>query len=452
MRLNLERKNVVVVGAGASGVAAARLAHAAGARVCLNDIARRDVSGLPDGVETVWGHHPESLFREADLVVVSPGVPPLPPVAAAEAAGVEVIAEVELALRGIDAAIGAVTGTNGKSTTVALLGELLAATGRPTFAGGNLGTPLSDVVGTDAGGPDGLIALELSSFQLERTPSLRARVAALLNISEDHLDRYESFEHYWRTKMNIFRNPPDFVVYNADDPLVARETAAVDSKRFGFSVHDARAPFHLAEGHLCFPDWSLRFPVAGMKLAGRHMMANALAAVGCALLMGVPPDAAVAVLGRFPGLPHRMTFCGETAGVRFYDDSKATNVGSVIGSLSGWETPFVLLLGGRHKGAPYTPLLDVLRERCRAVVALGESAPLIRADLEGRIPLHMADSFEDAVRRAARLAHPGDAVILSPACSSYDMFENYKERGKRFAEIVRSLTPGDVGTAPGARG
>lgn len=447
MKIDLNGRNVVVVGAGASGIAAARLAHRAGARVWLNDIVRREIPGLPPQVQTVWGEHPEKLFRAADLIVMSPGVPPLAPVAAAQAAGVEVIAEVELALRGIDAAIGAVTGTNGKSTTVALLGELLASTGHPVFAGGNLGTPLSDAVDTPAGGPDGRISLELSSFQLERTFSLHAQVAALLNLTEDHLDRYDSFEHYWRTKLNIFRNAPGHAVYSADDPLVVQAAASLACPRHAFSALHTDASFHLDRGHLCFPDWNWRFPVAEMKLAGRHMMANALAATGIALLMGVSPNAAEGVLARFSGLPHRMTFCGEIGGVRFYDDSKATNVGSVIGSLSGWESPYVLLLGGRHKGAPYTPLLDVLSPKCRAVVALGESAPLIRADLKDRIPLEMADGFDDAVRRAAALARPGDAVILSPACSSYDMFENYKERGKRFAQVVTLLTPADVGSA-----
>ena len=446
MTLDLKQKKVVVVGAGASGVAAARLAHRAQAQVWLNDIHYRPIPDLPENVQTVWGEHPESLFLSADLIVISPGVPCLAPVAAAEAAGIEVISEVELALRGIDADIGAVTGTNGKSTTVALLGELFATTKRPSFAGGNLGTPLSDVVETPAGNKGGLIALELSSFQLERTFSLHAQVATLLNLTEDHLDRYDSFEQYWRTKLNIFRNLPDHAVYNADDPLVMQGISHLACPKHAFSVTHSNVAFSLFNEYLCFHDWNWRFPISEMKLVGRHMMANALAAVGSALLMGVSTQAAEAVLSRFSGLAHRMTFCGEIKGVRFYDDSKATNVGSVMGSLSGWESPYVLLLGGRHKGAPYTPLLNVFQGKCRAVVALGESAPLIRADLAGHIPLQIAESFEDAVRRAAAFARPGDAVILSPACSSYDMFENYKERGQYFAQLVRCLTPADIGT------
>jgi UDP-N-acetylmuramoylalanine--D-glutamate ligase len=199
------------------------------------------------------------------------------------------------------------------------------------------------------------------------------------------------------------------------------------------------AAFHLAGGELVFSDWNLRFPTREMKLTGRHMMANALAAVGSALLMGVQPDLVGPVLRDFGGLPHRMSYCGEVRGVRYYDDSKATNVGSVEGSLAGWGSPYVLLLGGRHKGAPYAPLIPVLQKGCRAVVVLGESAALIRADLERDLPVHDAASFDDAVRLAARLAQPGDAVILSPACSSYDMFENYKQRGDRFAALVGEL-------------
>ncbi len=438
-KTNLKDKHVVVVGAGGSGLAAARLALSAGARVTVNDLAHKDPAILPPGAAGHFGDHPDALFLSADLVVLSPGVPPLAPVARAQAAGVEVVAEVELALRFLDASIGAVTGTNGKSTTVSLLGELFAATGRPAFLGGNLGTPLSDVVGTPAGGPDGLISLELSSFQLEHVTSLRSEVAALLNLTEDHLDRYDSFEHYCRTKLNVFQNDPAAVVYNADDPLVVAGVADVSSPKHAFSVRSTAAAFHLADGVLRFSDFGLSFPVAEMKLTGRHMMANALAAVGSALLMGVPADAVPPVLATFSGLPHRMSFCGEVGGVRFYDDSKATNVGSVEGSLAGWDTPYVLLLGGRHKGAPYTPLVPVLCDRCRAVVVLGESAPLIRADLAGHLPLHDAASFDDAVRMAAALARPGDAVILSPACSSYDMFDNYKQRGDRFAAVVRAL-------------
>ncbi len=442
LKVSLHNKKVVVVGAGGSGLAAARLAVKAGARVTINDLARKDPADMPAGVETHFGGHPDELFRTADLIVLSPGVPPLAPVARAEEAGVEVVAEVELALRFLDAGIGAVTGTNGKSTTVSLLGELLAATGRPAFSGGNLGIPLSDVVDTPAGGADGLIALELSSFQLEHITSLRAKVAALLNLTEDHLDRYDSFEHYCRTKLNIFQNGPQAVVYNADDPLVVAGVADVTAPRHGFSVLGTAAAFHLDDGELVFSDWGLRFPTRDMKLTGRHMMANALAAVGSALLMGVEPGLVGPVLADFGGLPHRMSYCGEVRGVRYYDDSKATNVGSVEGSLAGWESPYVLLLGGRHKGAPYTPLIPVLKKRCRAVVVLGESAALIRADLEKDLPVHDAASFDDAVHLAAALARPGDAVILSPACSSYDMFDNYKQRGARFAELVRQLTVG----------
>ena len=439
LKISLRNKKIIVVGAGGSGLAAARLAVKAGARVVVNDLAHKDPAILPAGVEAHFGDHPDQLFRTADMIVLSPGVPPLPPVTRAEAAGVEVVAEVELALRFLEAGIGAVTGTNGKSTTVSLLGELLAATGRPSFAGGNLGTPLSDVADTPAGGPDGLISLELSSFQLEHITSLKSKVAALLNLTEDHLDRYDSFEHYCRTKLAVFQNAPGAVVYNADDPLVVAGVAGVTSPKHGFSVLGTDAAFHLDGGELVFSDWNLRFPTRGMKLTGRHMMANALAAVGSALLMGVSPDLVGPVLQDFGGLPHRMSYCGEVRGVRYYDDSKATNVGSVEGSLAGWESPYVLLLGGRHKGAPYTPLIPVLQKRCRAVVVLGESAALIRADLERDLPVHDAASFDDAVRLAANLAQPGDAVILSPACSSYDMFDNYKQRGARFAALVQEL-------------
>ncbi len=427
-----------MVGAGASGRSAARLAARYGARVVLND--GNDSLPPEDGIKCVFGGHPQELFLDSDLIVVSPGVPSIPPLVAAESAGIPVISEVELALWGLRAPIAAVTGTNGKSTTVSLIGELLKTIDERVFVGGNLGTPVTSIVDTPAARLP--VVLELSSFQLERTPSLRAKVALLLNVTEDHLDRYESFEEYASVKSRIFRNqkPHDHAIVNMDDPQALKQAAAAKSQVWYFSgAGNPDAHFRIDGDSLVFMPFSMEIPVSSVPLPGRHNLENVMAAVGAALFMGVDRKAVVPVIESFRGLSHRMEFVGEIRGVSYYNDSKATNVGSVVGSLRGFPGNIVLIAGGRHKGAPYTPLREVLQMRTRALVLIGESAPLIERDLEGIAPVFRAMSMHEAVSIASKVALPGDSVVLSPACSSYDMFRNYRERGDSFRNAVRYI-------------
>lgn len=448
--MDLAGKSVLVVGLGLSGVGAARFLAARGARVTVNDIRAADalasaLAQLPASVMVVLGEHPEALFSESDLIVISPGVPSLSALDAARAAGVPVLGEIELAVRHLDGELIAVTGTNGKSTTTAWIGEMLAGLVRPVFVGGNLGVPLIEAVSTEAAGPEGIAVAELSSFQLETCTSLRPRVALLLNLSEDHLDRYDSPADYAAAKARIFaaQTDEDWAVVNGDQPDCVALTATLRARVLCFSV---KGPVEHGAS-LSGTDIVLRLPgrsdvhlaTDNIRLVGTHNVENAMAAALAAILLGATPDQIQTALDAFGGLPHRMQHVGEHRGVRFYNDSKATNVSAVAGSLSGFPGRYVLVAGGRHKGAPYTPLRSVLAQNARGLVLLGEAAELLAGDLAGVAPMVRAETLEEAVRTAAALAQPGEAVVLSPACSSYDMFTNFEKRGEAFAAAVARL-------------
>ncbi len=436
--MQLEGRQVIVVGLGRSGIAAARLCAARGARVVAADAAplERLAAGARElDAEVVAGGYDGVDFAQADLIVVSPGVPPFPRLEAAEAAGAQVIGELELAWRFLDAPLALVGGTNGKSTTTTLLGHLVAAGGARTFVGGNLGTPLSEAVDGDWEA----LVVEASSFQLERAPTLRPRVSLLLNISEDHLDRYPDLAAYARAKGNAFVNqtPDDIAVIPAGDRLCAQQAArgrgrVVTFGEGGDYAVDGREVVEHAGGE--------RFSLEGSDLHGRHNLDNAAAAVAAAREFGVSRQAVADGLARFRALPHRMALAGVVDGITFYDDSKGTNVGAAVTALSGLTEPRgVLIAGGRDKLGSYEPLVAALEHKGRALVVIGEAAERIAAAVGERVPVERAQSMSDAVERAYRLARPGDAVLLSPACSSFDMFENYAERGDRFVEAVENL-------------
>lgn len=450
--MDLAGKRVLVVGLGRSGVGAVKLCAARGAEVIATD--NREAEALGAVVEELrglatleLGGHRRESFLGADLIVVSPGVPPIEPLEAARGAGVPVTGEIELAYRFVEAPVLAVTGTNGKSTTTALLGAMVAASGRPTFTGGNLGTPLCEAVGTEAAGAGGALVLELSSFQLETVSTFRARVALLLNLTEDHLDRYPSYEAYMAAKARIFdgQHPEDFAVING---LPGQESCRALASRgvaatLAFRLTPGPEPGAFLDGEdlvVQLPGAQPeRLPRAHLNLAGLHNVQNALSALLAARLFGVPLDACAKAMQSFMGLPHRMELCAERNGVRFYNDSKATNVGSVIGSLTGFERRVVLIAGGKDKGGDYGPLLPLLAEVCTHLVLIGAAADRMASALAGAVPLHRAPDLPAAVALAASLARPGQAVVLSPACSSYDMFENYEHRGRVFAEAARAL-------------
>lgn len=446
--VELAQKNTMVVGLGESGLAVVRFLRERGARVRVND--RRDANALGDaanvaealGAELVLGGHPESAFEALDLIVVSPGVPPLEQLDRAEQEGVPVLSEVELAARFIEAPIVAITGTNGKSTVTTLIGQMCSRSGRSSFVGGNLGRPMIEAAQSDAGKRGGLVIVELSSFQLERVSQMKAHVALLLNITADHLDRYPSFDAYAAAKARVFerQTAEDFAVLPADAPDL-RELIDDDGTvvLFGGRNGDVR----VVDGVLTDTQTSLRVPVDELGIRGSHNVSNACAAALAARLLAVPEDDIAAVLREFKGLSHRMQYLGSVSGVEYIDDSKATNVGAAVASidgLKGSKGKIVLIAGGVDKGGSYQPLRDRMAEEGRAVVVLGEAAPLLeRAFASSSIELRRVGSMADAVREAALLARAGDTVLLAPACSSFDMFRSYAERGDHFQRAVETL-------------
>ena len=451
--LDLRHKNVLVVGLGRSGVGAARLCAARGARVFVTD--RKQAGELGEavheleklGVTLELGGHSEPNFRRSDLIVLSPGVPDLPELESARRAGVPILGELELSYRFVQAPVLGVTGTNGKSTVTSLLGAMVAASGRPTFVGGNLGSPLCEAVGTPAAGPDGALVLELSSFQLETVETFHAQVALLLNLTEDHLDRYATYADYVAAKARLFERQTvyDSIVVNGapDQQDCVRLVALSPARVSAFALDPGpgiAAWLERGELWLKLPGGEHEsLPRAERKLAGMHNVQNALAALLGARLFGIDLATCRRALRAFRGLPHRMELVAEVGGIPYYDDSKATNVGSVVGSLTGFERPVVLIAGGKDKGGDYGPLIPLLRAGARHLILIGAAADKMQRVLDGVLPIHRAPDLPAAVRLAAQLVKPGEAVVLSPACSSYDMFKNYEERGRVFAEAARAL-------------
>jgi UDP-N-acetylmuramoylalanine--D-glutamate ligase len=449
--MQLVGQRVLVVGLGKSGLAAVKLLAAQGARVIANDVrSEAELGDVPGqvralGAELAAGGHDPALFSSVDRIVISPGVPPSAALEAADRAGVPVASEVELASWFIDAELIGITGTNGKSTVTTLVGEMCQRSGRATFVGGNLGTPLVDVVQTPAA-RGGYVVVELSSYQLERVERLRLQVAALLNVTEDHLDRYPSFDAYARAKGNIFRcqRAGDAAVIPAGDALCAQLAAAGPGtlQRFG----GADGAVRVERGVIVDDASGPLLPVSALRIAGDHNVANACAAALCARLAGVARADVVAVLETFRGLPHRMVHVADVGGVAFYDDSKATNVGASVAAIDGLAPRvgrIVLIAGGKDKGGDYAALRERLAVSARGVVLIGEARPIIaRALSNAAYPVQEADSLEEAVSRAAALAQPGDAVLLAPACASFDMFRSYAHRGDVFQAAVHALQGG----------
>lgn len=450
--MELQGKRVLVVGLGKSGLGAVRLLASRGARVIANDL--RSESELGEaaaqvravGAQLVLGAHDPQLFASVDQIVLSPGVPSMPALVAADAAGVPIASEVELASWFIDATVIGITGTNGKSTVTTLVGEMCKRSGRPTFVGGNLGTPFVDVVSTDAAKPGGYVVVELSSYQLERVQRLHVHVAALLNVTEDHLDRYPTFEAYAQAKANIFRcqRAGDSAVLLDGDALCAKLAAGAAATLHRYAGKSGAV--RVVDGVITDELTGALLPVAQLRMTGEHNVGNACAAALCARLAGVAKEHILAVLESFSGLPHRMVHVADLEGVRYYDDSKATNVGATVAALEGLApsvTRIVLIAGGKDKGGDYGPMRDRLRSCARAVVLIGEAEPIIRKALVGEpYPVVSAESMPAAVALARKLAEPGDAVLLAPACASFDMFRSYAHRGDVFAAAVHEQKAG----------
>lgn len=439
------RGEVAVIGLGKSGIAATRLLAREGARVYASDAAPALGAGaaaealraLP-GVTVEIGRHDLDRIRRASGVVVSPGVPPeAPPLTSARGAGVPILSELDLGFRALETIpCIAVTGTNGKTTTTALVAHLLRTAGLRAEAAGNIGRPLADV----ALDPAGLrwLAVEVSSFQLHDSPDFAPGIGVLTNLAPDHLDRYPDIAAYYADKRLLFRNATAASVWivNGDDPAALALAAEVPGRLVRFSLREPADGWYDVAGRTLRLGGAALLPRDALALLGNHNVANALAASLAVVEAGIDPAAIALGLRSFRALPHRLEPVGEVGGVQWINDSKATNVASTVVAIEAMDRPFVLLLGGRHKGEPYTRLAPLLKARCRLVIAYGEAGPQVERDLTGQVPVERGGDFADVVARARRVAHSGEAVLLSPACSSYDMFSNYEERGAAFRRLA----------------
>lgn len=447
---SLKNKKVLVVGLGKSGVAASRLLLREGAIVTATD--SRPFEALPEeakelvnqGVRIEAGIHNNETFLSSELIVLSPGVPAeIPQITDAKSNGIRIIGEAELAYQFLNAPLIAVTGSNGKSTTTTLIGEIIKAKGDSVFVGGNLGTPLSDYV--LSGNKNSCIVAELSSFQLETIEAFRPHIAVLLNITPDHLDRYHSMKEYEDAKFRIFENQDnsDFSIINSDEPWSNGFNKRTKGKVVAFSrknkvengiyVENGKVVSSMENhaGVIC--------DVSGIAIKGVHNLENSMAAVAAALLLGCSPEIIAHTLKEFKGLEHRLEFVREVNGVKYINDSKGTNVGAVMKSIEGFSEPVLLIAGGRDKGSDFTPLRPLIKEKVKKLILIGEAREKIKSALEQITETVYADSLEEAVDTARRGAVNGDVVLLSPACASFDMFKNFEDRGRQFKDIVYKI-------------
>ncbi len=458
---SVDGQRVVVVGAGRSGVAAAELLAARGGEVVLTDLRasiEEEARLREAGVRLELGGHRRETLVDADLIVLSPGVSPKQPdVAAAREADVPVIGELELAFRWLRGRVVAITGTKGKSTTTMLIGRMLEAGGVKATVGGNIGVPLSAQV--EKSTSDMVHVVEASSFQLEMTELFHPMVAVLLNFSPDHLDRHASVEEYAEAKARIFANqgPQDWVVVNVDDPEAVRLASRSRARQVPISRTQT-----LSEGLMIAAGSLLRrgarvgaagasgavsggtgeralVPLSAVRLIGPHLVTDVLAAAAVADIFGVSPGAMTKAVGAFPGLEHALEIVREIEGVRFVNDSKATNIEAARRSIESFPSDLVVIMGGRYKGGDFGLVREPLRARHGTVVAIGEARPLLHQALADSVLVRDADTMDDAVRLAFASAVPGGTVLLAPACSSFDMFHDYAERGRRFKEAVVAL-------------
>ena len=447
MQTDYRNKKIAILGAGFTGRSLARFFLTQGAQVVLSD--HRPAEFLDNleelgksGVTLDLGGHTHGLFIASDLVVVSPGVPlDVPVLDACRDHDVPVLGEVEIAWRELTGTMVAITGTNGKSTVTTLVGEMLKTWQDKVFVGGNLGTPLIDAVGHDYR----WLVVELSSFQLETIDAFRSRYAMLLNISEDHLDRYANMDSYVDAKARIFKNlrSDDVAILNADDPLVMQAAAECKARQVCFSSQTAlEAGMSLIDDKIIWrwQDHEVLFPVDELQLRGRHNQENVMAALIPLLLEGCPEEVAWSTARSFPGLPHRMEFLGELDGTCWYNDSKGTNIGSVVKSLAGLEKPVVLIAGGKDKQGDLSTMAEAIQGKVTQLILIGAAAGRMAAAFAGLAEIHRAGNMREAVGLAASLSDPGGTVLLSPGCSSFDMYKNFEERGQIFAREFRALS------------
>jgi len=463
--MNLRNRKIVVVGLGRTGLAAARFLHQKGARVLVADTA--DETQLGDsvgilremGVALELGPHRITSFQNADLIVVSPGVShTIEPIAHARSRGIPLMSEVELASRFIKEPIVAVTGTNGKTTTTELLGQMLKNSGISVFVGGNIGNPLIEYV--SSGQKMQIVVAEISSFQLDTIERFRPKVSVLLNISADHLDRYPDFEAYADSKIRFFSNQQaeDVAVLNGSDPLIRAKTKEIKSQRLFFPVLEADEQGAVLNGKRIILNLDklkgiqsefqnlkskiqnqVHLDISKIRLRGRHNFENACAASLAALASGATLEGIQKTLDHFKGLAHRLEPVATVNGVRYYNDSKATNVDGVLRALDSFSKPVLLLMGGRDKGSNFSVLQDRIGTHAKELIVMGEAAEAIRSALGQLLPTKVAASMQDAVTTAFEDADPEDVVLFSPGCASFDWYSNYAERGDDFRRAVEEI-------------
>jgi UDP-N-acetylmuramoylalanine--D-glutamate ligase len=453
--MELRDKRVLVVGLGRSGVAAAFFLQDHGARVTVSDTKseaqlQNEIGALLDrGISLETGRHNERTFRDQDLIVVSPGVPPdQPQLQHARALGIPVIGEVELASRFLQGKIVAITGSNGKTTTTTLVGEILSKSGKKTLVGGNIGTPVISLTGQSS--PDQLPVLEISSFQLETIQQFRPWIAVILNITPDHLDRHGTFQAYIDAKARIFENQRsgDYAVMNADDASLVALKGGINGTLYSFSrKQPVENGTYLENGQIVFrSSGSVTpvLPVSDIRLKGAHNLENVLAAVCAAMLAGCEPEKVRRAVAEFQGVEHRLEPVATVHGVAYFNDSKATNVDATIKALESFPGNIHLILGGKDKGSDYSVLVPLLRARTKSVYLIGAAAEKIAAQIQGATRVVSSGTLDRAIRQASEAATSGDIVLLAPACASFDQFENYEQRGRIFKDLVRALTAKSV--------
>jgi UDP-N-acetylmuramoylalanine--D-glutamate ligase len=448
--MDVNNKRVLVVGLGKSGVASALFLKARGARVTVSDTKPQDelkneIPALLDqGIAVETGGHGERTFRGQDLIVVSPGVPvDAPALVQARALGEKVVGEIELAAEFFPGKIVAITGSNGKTTTTTLAGEILTAGGLSTVVGGNIGTPAISLV--ERASAETVAVLEVSSFQLETIQTFHPRIAVVLNVTSDHLDRHRTFAAYTDAKARIFENQgaADFAVLNADDPTCVKMAIRTKAGVFWFSrKKEVKQGAYVREGQILFRDSKGQREImllAEIPLKGAHNVENALAAVCVGVLSGVEPAQIRQTVAGFKAVEHRLEYVATIGGVEYFNDSKATNVDATIKALESFPANIHLILGGKDKGSDYSLLNDLLRQRVKRAYTIGTAAAKIESQIKGAAEIVHTETLENAVKRAAESAQPGDIVLLAPACASFDQFRSYEHRGKLFKEVVKAM-------------
>jgi UDP-N-acetylmuramoylalanine--D-glutamate ligase len=433
---------ILVVGMARSGIAAARLLHSRKQSVFVTDSGKPQASAELDALGIAWeaGRHTPDHFLSAEEIVVSPGVPlDIPPLNAARDKGVPIISELELAFRYLQGDVIGITGSNGKTTTTTLVGEILKDSGRTVQVGGNIGTAMCALVDTST--PNTVNVIEVSSFQLDGIVKFRPNVAALLNVTPDHLDRYAGFEAYRKSKFRIFENQGDndVAVLNRDDPSVFPPPAGLRSKQYFFSRTDGVLAGAFRFGGMLYLNGHAVMAASDVRLRGEHNIENVLAALAITSDYAVPPAILNKVISEFRGVEHRIEYVASIGGVEFFNDSKATNVDSAIKAVASFDHKVILILGGRDKGSSYDPLVRAMQGKVKHIVLIGEAAEKIAAAVGTKFPMTRAASLRDAVQQGAAIGAPGDVVLLSPACASFDMFDNFEHRGRVFKTAVQEM-------------